>query len=425
MMRRQAIDSFAAALDSPGSVGTLDAQFDAGLRSLLAVAGQFEVLPIRPPAQFRAELRDRLVAAAEQSVVSSPLDRGREALTSWRVRRTARLAFALACALVIFASIAVASTRALPGDPLYAAKRATESLRLSLARGDSARAEVQIELARRRLDEIGLLVARRHYDRLLPVFAQMDAATLAAARSSTTDQARAELHDFAVTQAGELAAVAASLEGAAAARANLSLALLAGISDTAGGAAGGAATEFGGVPRAPVDGTVGATPPAPLGSRADPAPGPTGAPTVTTGAGQAPAPGGSVTRDSDAAPGAPAPLPSPSGAAATTSLAATPKGATAGPLPGVSTAPQPTGAGSALPTPAPTATAPVPPVPTTSTTPIPSGSVAPPPLPTASVSPLPSAPVSPIPSLSVPPLPSASLPPLPTGTLAPIPPPLP
>jgi len=66
----------------------------------------------------------------------------------------ARLAAALAAASLVLGGTAVASAASLPGDPLYPAKLAMENAQLALAFGSSSRAELEMQLASRRLEEV-------------------------------------------------------------------------------------------------------------------------------------------------------------------------------------------------------------------------------------------------------------------------------
>lgn len=77
-----------------------------------------------------------------------------------------------AVALVVLAGglgVARASANALPGQPLYAVKRAVEQTRLALAFSDETRAELHLAYAQRRARELALLVSAGREDRLKAV----------------------------------------------------------------------------------------------------------------------------------------------------------------------------------------------------------------------------------------------------------------
>jgi hypothetical protein len=82
-----------------------------------------------------------------------------------RVRRSALAAAALASVVVIITlliggGLAYASADDLPGEALYPVKRAVESARLTLARGDANDAKLHLTFAARRLDEATALVEK-------------------------------------------------------------------------------------------------------------------------------------------------------------------------------------------------------------------------------------------------------------------------
>jgi hypothetical protein len=105
----------------------------------------------------KAALRDRLLA----DIAASPApvaERTREALAP-RVRRAAdqaRVAVAstMAATMVGTTGVAVAAQEALPGDTLYGVKKATESLRLSLAGDHVATGRLELRFAEERLEEV-------------------------------------------------------------------------------------------------------------------------------------------------------------------------------------------------------------------------------------------------------------------------------
>lgn len=136
-----------------------------------------------PQPHFRAELRAQLVAVAPRIVAEAAAEtapaidtaRGsrpaaRTAAEPARTPRTReprsfgrplRLAGAvLTLFLIVLGGATWASQRALPGDALYGLKRAGESVRLSLASSDTARAKLYLGFAGTRVQEARTLVER-------------------------------------------------------------------------------------------------------------------------------------------------------------------------------------------------------------------------------------------------------------------------
>ena len=104
--------------------------------------------------QFRKELRGRLMS--EAAVVLAP-SRGRFSFPL--ILRPALAAAAILVLVLAGATSAAASS--IPGDPLYAVKRATEDVRLALTFDDVARTQLLSEFTDRRLEELAEIVKRR------------------------------------------------------------------------------------------------------------------------------------------------------------------------------------------------------------------------------------------------------------------------
>jgi Domain of unknown function (DUF5667) len=104
---------------------------------------------------FRTELRSRLLT--EAAVVLAP--RPRRFVPSWSILRPALAVAALA--LVIAWGTTSAAAASLPGDPLYAVKRATEEVQLTLTFDDVARMQLLAEIADRRLDELARIAQQQ------------------------------------------------------------------------------------------------------------------------------------------------------------------------------------------------------------------------------------------------------------------------
>jgi Domain of unknown function (DUF5667) len=104
--------------------------------------------------QFRKELRGRLMS--EAVVVLAP----RQGRFSFPLMLRPALA-AAAIFVLVLAGATSAAASSLPGDPLYAMKRATEDVRLALTFDDVARTQLLSELTDRRLQELAEIVKRR------------------------------------------------------------------------------------------------------------------------------------------------------------------------------------------------------------------------------------------------------------------------
>ena len=156
---------------------------DPAMMPLAALAGALRTAgataaPAGPDPEFRAALRQRLVAVATVQA-ADPTTARASARGGLRTRAQARVA-ALAGTVAVLTSVAgvgVAAARSLPGDPFYGVKRATESVQLWTARGDVAKGKRHLEFARTRLAEA---------QKLSPTSSHL-ASTLAAMNTQTTD----------------------------------------------------------------------------------------------------------------------------------------------------------------------------------------------------------------------------------------------
>jgi hypothetical protein len=188
------------------------------LESLVALASTLVPEQFTPRAEFRAALRESLVAEAtarrpamipSQATAGPPEQRH-------RVRRI--VATGLLVSLVGGVGAAAASTHALPGDPLYGLKRGIESAQLRFAHSDLARGRELLEQADHRLSEVEALAASddarspETTDRIAQTIADLDSATQAgtdalnAAYAKTGDvEPLIELHRFVVDQRERLA----------------------------------------------------------------------------------------------------------------------------------------------------------------------------------------------------------------------------
>lgn len=204
MNERQAAEEFAASLAGPGGeqrartrhghtaqhASAAEGTLMLALADRLGRAGR--ALP-EPAAEFRAELRARLVALAPEAVAEAsgtagrtsalPQQRGRGGRSgarhgsgegrarpslgglssAWR-RRLLAAGVGVAVATGSVGGIAIASAGAEPGDPLYNAKKIFESLQLSLSGSPTDQGRDYLHLADIRLGEIDALLQRPDAD---------------------------------------------------------------------------------------------------------------------------------------------------------------------------------------------------------------------------------------------------------------------
>src|SRR2546427_10083491 len=104
--------------------------------------------------RFRTELRSRLMS--EAAVVLAPRPRR---LSFPMILRPVLAAAALLVLVVAGATNAAASS--LPGDPLYAVKRAGEDVQVALTLDEVARMQLLSQLAARRLEELAEIAKQR------------------------------------------------------------------------------------------------------------------------------------------------------------------------------------------------------------------------------------------------------------------------
>ncbi len=164
--------------------------------------------PVEPRADFVADLRERLMRAAETELVAAPAPVRRVAATPTPVRRRVGT---LAASLAIVggtAGMAVAAQGSLPGDPLYPLKRGGEQVVSTLSLGEASRGETALAHAATRLDEAAAL-QRSDADTALVVrsveefgsLADTGARELFAAYQADGDaEAVTAVRDFAATQ---------------------------------------------------------------------------------------------------------------------------------------------------------------------------------------------------------------------------------
>jgi len=158
---------------------------DPRIRELVVALATLEPTPA-PRAHFRAELRAQLVAVAPRLVAEGPTIEGSRAAkapatplptaakplgaklaTALRWSKNLPIARPLAAITAVVAIFAMLlggavwiSKKALPGDTLYALKRANENVELSLANGDAAKGRDYLNFAQTRTDEVSALLSR-------------------------------------------------------------------------------------------------------------------------------------------------------------------------------------------------------------------------------------------------------------------------
>ncbi|HUR52393.1 MAG TPA: DUF5667 domain-containing protein [Mycobacteriales bacterium] len=121
-----------------------------------------------PRTDFRSALRQRLVAVATVQGVqpvalpaaassSQAFERALAWSRTWTAQKRLALGSGAMAAVVALTGVGVASSRSLPGQPFYSLKRASESLQLQLADGDTAKGTKHLEFASTRLREVRAL----------------------------------------------------------------------------------------------------------------------------------------------------------------------------------------------------------------------------------------------------------------------------
>lgn len=207
--------------------GTSTGPVDARYAELLELVGTLrETAPVEPRAAFVADLRERLLLAAETELAGAPApsavqDRLTLPKRSPRERRLAAVVggFAIVGATT---SMAVAAQSALPGDTLYPLKRAIENAQTGFSMDDEQKGSTLLANATSRLAEVDELTRAdaqdldvRTIQETLDTFtSQATEASdllLAAYAADPDPQAIAELQDFtdqSFQSLNELAAVA-------------------------------------------------------------------------------------------------------------------------------------------------------------------------------------------------------------------------
>lgn len=245
MNEHDAIEQLAALLD-----GDIDrAAAPASLASLVTLADTVRdhADVVAPTPEFRASLRQELVAAAEPAPGLVERVAAAWAARTARLRHSARLAVATltTASMVGSAGVAVAAQQAMPGDVLYGLKDVTEDARILLATNEDARARLHLRFARERLLELQTTADRLSTDGAVALLAEMDGhsqtgaeALIGGSTTSAIDPAEVtEVHDFATDQRDGLVALFGNLPLLAKPVAEESLELLRRIQLTVSGTA--------------------------------------------------------------------------------------------------------------------------------------------------------------------------------------------
>jgi hypothetical protein len=158
LMSQRRADEFALLLDTDGRT---DDPVAAPLLTVVDALSQVPAVP-GPRPEFRAALRQRLVAVAAVQAASPtterPLERVRAAGTTWAFQRKMVAVGAGAAVVTAVAGVGVGASRSLPGEPFYGVKRASEGFQLATTFGTEDRGKRHLQFARERLAEVNALV---------------------------------------------------------------------------------------------------------------------------------------------------------------------------------------------------------------------------------------------------------------------------
>jgi Domain of unknown function (DUF5667) len=150
---RRRAEEFAALVEDTPTSGP-----DARYSDLLHVVGALrDAPPVEARPEFVANLRERLMVAAESELV--PTDIARLTLPARNPSRDRRIAAAVGGLALVGAttSMAMAAQSALPGDVLYPVKRAIENVHTNVVMGENQKGSTLLANASGRLDEASQL----------------------------------------------------------------------------------------------------------------------------------------------------------------------------------------------------------------------------------------------------------------------------
>ena len=169
---RRRAEEFNSLVENTSTRALTDARY---VEVLEIVEAMRQVSPAQPRPGFVADLRERLMVAAE-TVLAPATDaelRARLTVAPRRTPRERRFAAAIAGLAIVGAttSMAVAAQTAMPGDTLYPLKRALENARAGVQVDEGDRGSTLLENAAGRLEEVDVL-SREEPDGSSPVIAE-------------------------------------------------------------------------------------------------------------------------------------------------------------------------------------------------------------------------------------------------------------
>ena len=158
---RARAERFAQLLDEAGGARRHHARsrLDRELAEPVEIGRQLNAMRfnVSPTAEFKADLRAQLIAAAERDGIGvtakSERHNLRRRILSTRPRARGAIVVGIAAGTLALSGVSVASGEAIPGDTLYGMKRSTERAQLALAGSDLSRGQLYLDFARTRLQE--------------------------------------------------------------------------------------------------------------------------------------------------------------------------------------------------------------------------------------------------------------------------------
>ncbi|GAA1741119.1 DUF5667 domain-containing protein [Aeromicrobium alkaliterrae] len=203
--KREAEALEAALRGKPGAVDSSVLELVRHAEAICATAAT-----VAPSDEFRASLRERLMAEAPEVLTVTARPVVHVPRTTGLRRRVGRLS-AAAIVAVGGVGIIASSAQAVPGDMLYNVKRGVENVELALQRSDESRGQLQLDQARERLAEAEHLADSGDLERSASALAdfreQADAGTadlFTAYGDGTTPAPVESVNDFAAESATTL-----------------------------------------------------------------------------------------------------------------------------------------------------------------------------------------------------------------------------
>ncbi len=191
----------------PAPAGSAALSSYAGIAARLQSLGAGAEQHLAPRAEFRDQLRTRLMAVAAVQAHSAPArdaverrQSSRSGAVSWtptkRAQRGIGVAAGAMASVVAVTGIAVAGGQSLPGDPFYGVKKGVEALELSTAGSAVDKGSKHLEFAQERLDEVRALSLGR--DAALGAVSAVPGSASAASAlgGSTSSHVRQALRDM-------------------------------------------------------------------------------------------------------------------------------------------------------------------------------------------------------------------------------------